>query len=228
VMIKVKFVVASRASREDFFHKTATGRSLRPYSFPFLEVRLFPENRVGLPRLYNAVIEESRTEPCMLVFAHDDVHILDYYWIDQLAAGLEQFQIIGLAGNRRRAARQVSWAFLDAELTWDQPENLSGLVGYGQGFPPSNLAYFGPPGQQVKLLDGLLLCASSRTFVDHDLRFDERFDFHFYDMDLCRSAEQKGITCGTWPLSVVHESKGGFQSAEWRVSYGKYLEKWGE
>ena len=227
-MNKVRFVVASRASREQFFERTATGRSLRPYAFPFLEIRLFPENRVGLPRLYNAVIEESRADPCMLVFAHDDLHILDYYWVEQLAAGLQRFQIIGLAGNKRRVARQPSWAFVDARLTWDQPEHLSGLVGHGQGFPPSNLSYFGPPGQQVKLLDGLLLCASSTTFIEHDLRFDERFDFHFYDMDLCRSAEQKGITCGTWPLSVVHESGGSFGTPAWQAAYARYLEIWGE
>ena len=201
-MNKVRFVVASRASAEQFHEATATGRSLRLYRNPILEVRLFADNRVGLPRLYNSVIEESKADPCMLVFAHDDLHLLDYYWIEQLAAGLQRFQIIGLAGNKRRVPRQPSWAFVDAKPTWDQRENLSGLVGHGPGFPPSVLSYFGPPGQQVKLLDGLLLCASSRTFVEHDLRFDERFDFHFYDMDLSRSAEQKGITCGTWPLSA--------------------------
>lgn len=227
-MTKVRFVVASRASRAQFFERTAAGRSLQLCVSPALEVRLFPDNRAGLPRLYNAAIEECRSEPCMLVFAHDDVHILDYFWFDRLVAGLERFQILGLAGNRRRVARQPGWAFVDDKLTWDRRENLSGVVGHGQGFPPGNLSYFGPPGQQVKLLDGLLLCAWSRTFIEYDLRFDERFDFHFYDMDLCRSAEQKGITCGTWPLSVVHESGGSFGTPAWQAAYARYLEKWGE
>ena len=105
-MDKVKVVVATRASEADFFEKTATGRSLKTYNYPFLEVRLFPEKRDGLPKIYNSVIEESINDPCTLVFAHDDLHILDFYWADRLAHGLKQFQIIGLAGNKRRVPRQ--------------------------------------------------------------------------------------------------------------------------
>ena len=227
-MNKVKVVIATRTSEADFFQKTATGRSLRLYNFPFLEIRLFPENRDGLPKIYNAVIEESVDDPCMLVFVHDDLHILDYYWVDQLANGLSQFQIVGIAGNKRRVPRQPTWACADTNFIWDQPENLSGAVGHGHGFPPDSISVFGPPCQQVKLLDGLLLCASSQTFGEHGLRFDERFDFHFYDMDLCREAEQKGITCGTWSLSLVHESKGDFVTERWKKSYATYLEKWGD
>ncbi len=227
-MIKVKFVVATQASEADFFQKTATGRSLRLYNFPFLQIRLFPENRDGLPKIYNAVIEESVDDPCMLVFVHDDLHILDYYWVDQLTNGLRRFQIIGLAGNKRRVPRQPAWGYVDTKFTSDEPENLSGVVGHGHGFPPDSLNIFGPPGQQVMLLDGLLLCASSQTFGEHGLRFDERFDFHFYDMDLCRQAEQKGITCGTCTLSLVHESGGNFRTEGWKKSYAAYLEKWGD
>jgi len=46
-----------------------------------------------------------------------------------------------------------------------------------------------------------------------NLGFDERFGFHFYDLDLCRQAEQRGIRTGTWPISVVHESGGNFGRA---------------
>jgi len=227
-MPKVRLVVATRVPRAAFFEQTATGRSLRLQRYAELEIQLATENTTGLPRLYNAVIEASRDDPCMLVFAHDDVHILDFNWVDQLAAGLERFQIVGVAGNKRRVPRQPAWVFVDATLSWDRFENLSGVVGHGKGFPPSDLSVFGPPGQQVKLLDGVLLAAWSRTFVEHDLRFDERFDFHFYDMDLCRSAEQKGLACGTWPLSVIHESGGSFGTPAWKAAYARYLEKWGE
>lgn len=226
-MKKVKIVVASRVSEKNFFQKTATGRSLSLYKFPFLEVRLFPENKVGLPKIYNSVIEESRNDHCIIIFAHDDLHILDYYWIDQLLNGLNQFSILGIAGNKRRVPYQPSWAFIDIKLTPDSPENLSGILGHGQKFPPENLSFFGPPWQQVKLLDGLLMCSSSETLINNDLRFDERFDFHFYDMDFCRQAEQKNVSCGTWSLSLIHESDGNFRSEMWKKSYYRYIEKWG-
>jgi len=227
-MNKVRVVVASQTNQADFFERTATGRSLNLYRFPFIDVRLFLENRAGLPKLYTSVIEESVDDPCMLIFMHDDVHIIDYYWVDQLLAGLNRFEVVGIAGNKRRIPRQPSWLFLDTYRTQDRSENLSGVIGHGPGFPPRVLNVFGPPSQQVKLLDGLLLCADSQTLAKHGLRFDERFDFHFYDMDFCRQAESKGVTCGTWPLSLIHESTGDFVSESWQKSYAKYLEKWGD
>ena len=229
-MTKVKFVVASRVREAEFYEKTATGRSLRLYNFPFVDVHLFPENAEGLPKLYNSVIERSTNDPCVLIFAHDDLHIVDYYWADQTIRGLAQFQILGIVGNTRRVPRQPSWAFVDDAFTWDAQKHFSGVIGTGTGFPPRHLGVFGPSGVQVKLLDGLFLAAHSTTFIDNVLRFDERFDFNFYDLDLCRQAEQKNISCGTWPLSLIHESSGAdsYKSEAWRKAYAAYLEKWGD
>jgi GT2 family glycosyltransferase len=227
-MKKVKVVVATRASEKDFYEKTATGRSLRLCKFPFLSVRLFPENTQGLSTVYNVAIQESVDDPCALIFIHDDVHVLDYFWVDRILGGLSHFNILGLAGNKRRSSGQSGWAFVDDKFTWDKREYLSGVVGHGKGFPPSNLSFYGPPGQQVKLLDGLMLCVHSKTLVDNDIRFDETFKFHFYDIDFCRQAEQKNVTCGTWAISVIHESKGGFNTESWRKSYEAYMAKWGD
>jgi hypothetical protein len=222
----IRFVVATRENREHFATATAIGRSLSLYPFNFVQVRLFEENKRGLPEVYNLAIEEARNDPAILVFVHDDVHLLDYFWAERVLASLERFQLIGLAGNKRRVQRQPSWAFIDDKLTWDQPENLSGVVGHGKTFPPANLSVFGRPGQEVKLLDGLLLVVRSKTLVDNGLRFDQTFDFHFYDLDICRQAEAKGVSMGTFALPVMHESGGNFGSEGWRRGYEKYLEKW--
>ena len=226
--MKIKLIVATRASEADFYTQTATGRSLAFHKPPFLEVHLFPGNAEGLPTVYNRAIRESSADPATLIFAHDDLHILDFYWFHRIEEGLNNFSVIGLAGNRRRVPRQPSWAFIDTSFTWDAPENLSGVVGHGKSFPPSNLSIFGPPRQQVMLLDGLLLAAQSKTLLENNLMFDERFKFHFYDLDFCRQAEIKNISCGTWDLSLIHESGGSFGSDAWKASYQEYLEKWGE
>jgi len=60
------------------------------------------------------------------------------------------------------------------------------------------------------------------------LFFDEKFEFHFYDLDICRQAEIKGLSCGTWDLSLIHESRGNFRSEGWQIAYQRYLEKWKE
>jgi hypothetical protein len=223
---RIRFVVGTRETRETFATHTALGRSLALYRYEFVELRPFFENKRGLPEIYNLAIEESRHDPAILVFVHDDVHLLDYFFADRVVRSLERFQLIGLAGNKRRVPRQPSWAFVDDQLTWDLPENLSGVVGHGKSFPPSNLSVFGLPGQEVKLLDGLMLIARSQTLIDNELRFDETFDFHFYDMDLCRQAEEKAVSMGTFALPVMHESGGNFGSEGWRKGYQSYLDKW--
>jgi len=211
---------------EDFYLKTATGKSLALYKSSDLEVHVYPENKLSLSVIYNSAIERFSDEPCMLVFAHDDLHILDFYWMHSVFNGLHHFGIVGCAGNMSRVPFQPSWAFKNTDLEWDFPQNLSGIVGHGKQFPPESLAVFGPPFQQVKLLDGIFLAAFSETLKKSNLRFDERFDFHFYDLDFCRQADILGITMGTIPLSLIHESDGRFGSNAWRQAYDRYIEKW--
>lgn len=222
---KVVVVVASRYSEEDFYEKSATGRSLKFFNFPFVNVCLFPENTSGLPVVYNQAIEKYLTEDCVLVFAHDDLHILDFFWVRQLYQGLERFDIVGIVGNRKRAPMQPSWAFLDVQGTWDKSENLSGTIAHGNTFPPEKFAVFGPNGP-VRLLDGLFIAAPSALFRKISLRFDERFLFHFYDLDFCRSAEKFELSLGTIPLSLVHQSAGNFNNKAWLHSYKEYISKW--
>jgi len=225
--MKIRIVVATRQNQDDFSNCTATGKSLSIYKYPFLEIRLFPNNKVGLPEVYNLAIEESIKSPALLVFAHDDLHLLDYHWVEELERSLLQFQILGLAGNKRRMPRQPAW-FLDEHFQWDMPENLSGAIGHGKSFPPTNLSNYGAPHQEVKLLDGLWLACLSTTLVDSNLRFDERFDFDFYDLDFCRQAEIKQLKMGTCAISAIHESGGNFNTEQWRQAYNLYLDKWGD
>lgn len=201
------------------------GRSLRLYPSLF-ELRLFPSNTQGLPLLYNTAIRESASDPAILVFIHDDVHLLDFYWPTRIFNGLEKFDIIGLAGNRRRANRQPAWRFLDDRLSRDDRENLSGVIAHGKNWPADYISAYGLPGHEVKLLDGVMLAVRSETLLAKNLFFDEAFDFHFYDLDFCRAAEQRGLRMGTWGISVMHESDGAFGTPEWREGYTRYLSKW--
>ena len=228
---RIRIVCATRRTREQFVTDTQLGHSLSALIPPNVELRLFPNNSRGLPAIYNVAIEESRVNPAILLFIHDDVYLNDVFWSDRLRESLDHFQLIGVIGNRRRAPRQPSWLFraiyaTDDTLVPDDPENLSGTVTYGDGLIPKSVDAWGPPRQSVKLLDGLFLAARSTTLQERMLRFDERFDFHFYDLDFCRQAERAGLEMGTWPISVTHGSAGNLRSAAWRRSYDCYLDKW--
>jgi len=222
---KLRVVCATRETRENFSSKTALGRSLALYG-PLYELHLFPSNAAGLPHVYNTAIADSASDPAHLVFVHDDVHLLDFHWPTRIAQGLARFDVIGVAGNRRRIAGQPAWRFLDDRFTRDHRENLSGVVAHGRVWPADYISAYGAPGHEVKLLDGVLLAAPSETLIAKELFFDEAFDFHFYDLDFCRSAELRGLRMGTWPINVMHESDGAFGTPGWRQGYQRYLSKW--
>ena len=221
----IRLVCATRETAEDFSARSALGRSLELYASLF-QLRLFPSNSRGLPSVYNTAIRESAANPAILVFIHDDVHLLDFYWPTRIFNGLQKFDIIGLAGNRRRLDRQPGWRFLDDTFARDDRQNLSGIVAHGKHWPADYIGAYGSPGHEVKLLDGVLLAARSETLLANDLLFDEIFAFHFYDLDFCRSAEQRGLRMGTWGISVMHESDGAFGTPAWREGYARYLSKW--
>lgn len=227
--MKIRLVCATRFSQDDFFKKAALGRSYTIYKpvMPMLEIFLFPDNTQGLPIVYNQVIEYSINDPAILVFVHDDVQLSDFYWSNHITFSLNKFNIVGVVGNTRRCPKQASWYFLNDECLRDDVQYLSGIVGHGKGFPMKNISVYGEADQECKLLDGLLLAVNSQTLIDHQLRFDPQFEFHFYDMDFCRQAELKGLTMGTCHISVIHESEGNFHEA-WKEVYKKYLEKYKE
>lgn len=230
---KIRFVCASRLSNQEFFSQAPLGRSLPIYrSFPkdqSIELRLFPSNSQGLSSVYNTAIEEARSDPAILVFIHDDVYLSDYHWAAHLRAALKSFDLVGLAGNRRRVPRQASWMFLDDQFTCDNHDNFSGVLGHGEPFPNlRQLSVYGEPGHEVKILDGVLMAARSELLIERDLRFDPRFEFHFYDLDFCRQAELRGIRMGTWAISVVHASAGRLGTENWRATYREYLAKYEE
>lgn len=231
-MEKIKFVCATRGSSEEFF-AAALGRSLLNFrSYPAgqpIEVRLFQNNTAGLSSAYNVAIEESKADPAILVFCHDDLLLCDFFWVERLLESLRAFQIVGLSGNRRRVPRQPSWMYLDDRFTRDDFENFSGVVGHGEGLPNlKQLSVYGPPGLEVKLLDGVMLAVRSHVLLDTALWFDPQFDFNFYDMDFCRQAELRHLKMGTCAISVVHQSPGRLGTPAWLAAYEKYLRKYGE
>ncbi|MEM5331486.1 tetratricopeptide repeat protein [Paraburkholderia sp. JHI2823] len=225
----IRIVCGTRRNREQFSNETALGRSLKLYAhLPNVELQLFDSNTRGLSSIYNTAIDEAKQRPAILVFVHDDVWLNDFFWTERIRESLARFDVVGLAGNLRRVPRQPAWAFTTPDLQWDERKYLSGTVGHGKGFPCEIASTFGPAGQECKLLDGLLLIADSDVLARSGLRFDEQFKFHFYDMDFCRQAELRGLSMGTWPLSVVHESGGAFGTSSWHEGYARYLGKYGD
>jgi GT2 family glycosyltransferase len=226
--MKIRIVCATRVERAQFATDTLLGRSLALYPFPFVELRLFPTNSRGLPECYNTAIDEARADPATLLFVHDDVHLLDFFWPDRLLTGLRAAQVVGVVGCRRRRPGQVSWRYADDLRTPETTDNLSGAIAHGGAWPADAVSYYGPIGVAVQLLDGVLMAADSRALIAAGVRFDERFDFHFYDLDFCRECTRKGLAISTVPLPIVHGSGGNYRSPSWSRAREAYFAKWGD
>lgn len=225
--MSVVMVSATRHSQESFWSQTALGQSLaRLGSERNLAARIAFSNRLGLSSVYNLGIAACGKGDT-ICFVHDDVWIADHYFPLRVLEGLAAYDIIGVAGNRRRRSMQPSWAFIDVSFRWDDREFLSGAIAGGRG-PFGPVTVFGEAPAECELLDGVILCAKVDTLCRHKLSFDERYAFHFYDLDFCRSARSRGLRLGTWPLSISHQSGGGFQSPDWRAGFERYVAKWGD
>jgi GT2 family glycosyltransferase len=219
----VIFVCATRAKPEEFA-ATPTGQSIARIRLAArVKLALAAQNRAGLPSVYNRVIQESFRDH-ILVFVHDDVWIDDVFFVNHLMAGLRDYEVVGVAGNRRLLPEAPAWSFKNDQMEWDK-ENLSGVVCHGPK-PCGVPSVYGPVPAGVELLDGVLLAAWGSTLMDAGVRFDERFDFHFYDLDFSRSAKQAGLKLGTFAAGITHVSGGSFGSASWRAGLAKYRQKW--
>ncbi len=223
--IKVEVVSATRLSEDDFWEKSALGRSLSCFEHdPCFVTRISFENTRGLSEVYNESIRAPHDHD-ILLFVHDDIWLNDYFLVDRLIDSLTIYDVVGVAGSRRRAARQIAWYSSDDTLKGDTT-HLSGVVGHGKE-QFGGATRYGPTPVQCEILDGAFLAAKKSTLRDNAVFFDPRFDFHFYDMDFCRTARQKNLHLGTSRISVSHQSMGNFDSLAWRKSSEIYLEKWG-
>ena len=217
------FVTATRKSRSEF-DKCPLGQSLRRMSYDkLLELFVTTENSSGLPAVYNKVINEQYREH-QAVFLHYDIWLDDIFSSWRIRQGLEHFDIIGLAGNRVLRPDSPAWHVKDDTMEGDAG-NLSGLVCHGAApFGPPSI--YGPTPARVQLLDGVLIAARISSLLDTGVRFDERFDFHFYDLDFSRQANAAGLAVGTWPISITHASAGAFGSDGWKRGLELYRDKW--
>jgi hypothetical protein len=218
----LEIVSATRLDGPAFEREAPLGQSLsRLRAGSRIKAHIFANNTAPLPAIYNQRIRAG-AGPDAIVFVHDDVWLEDHFFVDRILEGLAHFDVIGVAGNRRRLPHQPAWHML-ADGSIDR-DHLSGAI--GQARPFGTVAQYGPSGLACELLDGVLLAARRSTLWRNGIHFDPIFDFHFYDMDFCRTARRQQMRLGTWPVVIGHRSGGNFASEEWKRARERYLAKW--
>jgi GT2 family glycosyltransferase len=185
-------------------------------------VDFYGDNTLGLSNRYNEAINkaiEKAPLDTILIFMHDDVLIEDFFFFEKLEEALNKYDIVGLAGTK-------NWS-LKSPAVWNNSprEAWSGAVAHTKD-NEIWMTSFGNFGQ-VLILDGLFLAVKLETLKKHNLRFDEQFTFHFYDIDFTLQAYQKKLKCGTTPIWVTHHSIGDWTKDQvWPILEKKFIAKW--
>lgn len=229
----LRVVCATREPQERFLSHTLTGQSLHrmKQSGVDLQTTVVCSNQSGLPTIYNKVISQENAGS-ILLFLHDDVWINDLWLSQRLHEGLLRYDVLGVAGNRQRVPNQPAWSFPKRSGQWDTADNLLGQVAHctekdKMHHATAKVSRYGNARRgPARLMDGVLLAARCDVLLRSGVRFDERFLFHFYDLDFCRTAEQRGLRLGVWPMAITHASAGRFGGQDWLASYGSYVGKW--
>jgi GT2 family glycosyltransferase len=214
---EVFFVSCTRGRKEE----TALYRSLQKLGTD--RYRFFEDNRDGLPARYNLVLDERKAHNEIVVCVHDDVVIGDLFIVEKLndAVGRLGCAVVGVAGSPNFAID------LSAPVTmWMYPpmDELSGAVEYAMPDKTSVWNVFGPTPRPCVVLDGMFLALASSKIGN--LRFDEQFTFHFYDLDFCLAAHAAGLVLGTTNIYTSHSSPGGYSGQQFLEAQAKFRAKW--
>ena len=156
----------------------------------------------NLGDFYNQVINTKEAD--YYVFCHNDIYLDDKDWVDKLLKGFEEFDVIGVAGSTVYDTMTGAWTALRS------PALCRGCVAHKNPRGFYEMANYGGPGE-VSVIDGVFMAIKSS--VAKDLKFNSFNKFHFYDIDFCLRAIEKGYKVGVVPMEIRHDSPGSYDSS---------------
>lgn len=190
---------------------------------------LYEENNTtkGLSQFYNECINRYKNSNDIkyLIFCHDDVQIINGDFIEQTKKGLEVYDVIGVAGciNPKIIEKNL-WHWMTDK------SNYRGFAGHPYDISNKNSFYvtsFGPTPARVAIIDGVYMAVNLSKLSKTDVKFDEQFTFHHYDIDFSLQCNKNSLKIGVWPILINHQSPGLHQFNEtWNDSNEKFIKKW--
>ena len=217
----LRLISASRLDQAAFAEQSLLGQSLQHPAHADLPRTIQTCNSTGLPELYNQALHNCSED--ILLFCHDDLALPSEPLEPLVRPQLERFAIAGLCGNTRDQGH-LSWHWRPNGEGWDFPYLRGAISTLADSTKRRDV--FGTNNSPVQLIDGVLIAVQRQQLLDHGVGFDSRFQFHFYDLDLCRTARRQGLTIGVIRLDCIHASGGDYGSAAWREEAERFCQKW--
>lgn len=216
--MEYKFIIATPLSMEEFKQKSAINIYLDKMGYT---ATVFPENKEGLSKIYNSVLNEDNRGK-RLIFVHDDVLIEDIFLFEKLDLAFEKFDIVGLAGAKTcdLNAPMKAWHLMAPQ------DSFVGEVAHSKN-GINWTTVFGQTPSRALMIDGLFIAVNTDKLLDTNTKFDEDFDFHHYDMAFCLNANKNKVKVGVYPIRVVHFGLGdSMNTMEWTTSANKFSNKY--
>jgi GT2 family glycosyltransferase len=183
-------------------------------------------NKKGLAEVYNNCLDLAIQKNFdYIMFIHDDVH-LEHDPRLKLEELFQKYDIVGVAGCSKAEMKSPAlWHLMGGGFGGG---NLHGAVAHGNA-DRKHMTSFGAYPQRVVMIDGVFM-AFNRKAIE-TVRFDEDCPsgFHFYDLNLCARALEKGLKIGVGDVMITHESPGLREFTEdWKKGEKYYLETYGK
>ena len=230
-MKKITAVIATQAKTIQEFEKRPIFSSLQRLfdikdlfsknKFDFVIVK---DNKEGLTKVYNKFLEDEKYSKDILLFVHDDVEIEDMFLLEKLQNS--PYDVTGLAGTRKADLSKPSgWHLMSNREDWvGEVAHASIKDGKKNIWTTS----FGPTDSRALLIDGLFMAVNTEVLRDKKVKFNEKFDFHHYDLSFCLECNKAKVKIGVLPIRVVHHGLGDSMiSEEWKVSAEIFKQTYG-
>jgi hypothetical protein len=184
-----------------------------------LEVKLILDNSTGLSELYNTFLTPEFKNH-IIVFVHDDVYMDDLAIASKLHEAHTQFNIVGVAGCISPLIKSPALWHLMADKS-----NLRGFCSHMLPNGKTNSAVFGLSNESVDLMDGVFMSVDVDSVLEVGCKFEEEFDFHFYDLAFCMNANKLNLKLGVWPIFIRHLGLGS-PDGRWVELERKFISKY--
>lgn len=230
-MKKVTAIIATEAKSMQEFEKRPIFKSLQRHydvkdlftlnKFDFVVVK---NNKEGLSKVYNKFLEDPKYLKDILLFVHDDVELEDMFLVEKLRES--PYEVTGLAGTKKADLSKPSgWHLMSNKEDW------VGEVAHAESTKETTKIWttsFGPTNSRALLIDGLFIAVDVKALKDKSVKFNEKFEFHHYDLAFCLECNKAKVKIGVLPIRVIHHGLGdSMLSEDWKISAEIFKQTYG-
>ena len=210
---------------ETSIQKCGTSRVFQIMDQPGKQENIFLKYRAGI----EALLKSECMDNDIVIFAHEDIQILDPFFVQKLETIFNEKKDIGLLGiaGARELNEQGGW--------WNNiTVNLRGHLMQVKEGSTAGEAYHlvkGPCGyyDDLAVVDGCILVTTVKILRE-GLNFDAAtfpVGNDMYDLDFSLQILEAGYKIAVADILILHKSQGlGALQESWKINHDKLIEKW--